>query len=261
MRTLSTLSAALITTFAIPGIAQEAPLPADLRLYPAGAEAKPRPWAIFFPRAMGIGALAPGNQYADLAAFLNERGIDVLLVDDDAALKRLKPPGSTGEKRAAIALDALAKLRANGRFDMRCPGVAVGWSRGGEGALTLAANRSGPDSGFRAAIVYYPSVGGQASPWPQTMAVLALQGAGDSVAPAAKLAALAAGRVKHDEHPFTIKLYPGAKHRFDVRYATDDPANGKQEKDFDAAAHADGLSAIDAFLKERGISGASCALD
>lgn len=252
---------AIAMAIAPAGLAAQEPLPADLHLYPAAADAKPRPWAIFFPRAMGVGTLAPGNQYADLAAFLNQRGIDVLVVDDDAALKRLKPSGSTGEKRAAIALDALAKLRAGGRFDMRCPGVAVGWSRGGEGALTLASDRRGPDSGFRAAIVYYPSVGGQASPWPQRLAVLALQGTGDGIAPAAKLEALATNRVKNDEHPFTIKLYRGAKHRFDVRYPTDDPASGREEKDFDATAHADALAAINAFLKERAISGASCALD
>lgn len=240
--------------------AQE-PLPADLHLLPAATDTKPRPWAIFFPRVAGIGTLAPGNQYADLAAFLNARGIDVLVIDDDAALKRLKPPGSSGQKRAAIALDALAKLRAAGRFDRRCPGVAVGWSRGGEGALTLASGRSGPDGGFRAAIVYYPSVGGQVSPWPQKMAVLALQGTADGIAPAKKLEALAAGRVQNDELPFTIKLYPGAKHRFDVAHRVDDPASAKAEKDFDAKAHADALAAIDAFLTERAISGASCALD
>src|SRR5690606_8969498 len=101
---------------AAPASAQDgAPLPADLHLIPAAADARPRPWAIFFPRAMGIGTLAPGNQYADLAAFLNQRGIDVLIVDDDAALARLRPAGSSGEKRAAVAVDALARLRANGR--------------------------------------------------------------------------------------------------------------------------------------------------
>ncbi len=30
--------------------------------FPASAEAKPRPWAILFPRAMGIGRLEAGNQ-------------------------------------------------------------------------------------------------------------------------------------------------------------------------------------------------------
>lgn len=258
MRLLIFLS---IAALAISGVSAQPPLPADLHLMTVADDGKPRPWAILFPRAMGVGKLAPGNQYVDLAAFLNQRGIDVLIVDDDAALKRLKPTGSTGEKRAAIALDALAALRGAGHFDMRCPGVAVGWSRGGEGALTLASDRRGIDSGFRAAIVFYPSVGGQPTPWPQRMAVLALQGADDGIAPARKLAALAEGRVKNDEHPFMIKLYLGARHRFDVAHPTDDPANGRIERDYDAKAHADALNAIDAFLKEQAISGESCALD
>lgn len=256
------LSLWLALLIAAPASAQvDMPLPADLLLRTVDAEPKPRPWAIFFPRAMGVGTLAPGNQYADLAAFLNQRGIDVVIIDDDVALKRLSPTGSAGEKRAAIAVDALRRLRAQGRFDMRCPGLVVGWSRGGEGALTLASSGSGTDSGIRAAIVYYPSVGGQPSPWPQRMAVLALQGTGDRIAPANKLEALAAGRTKNDEHPFVIKLYPGARHRFDVAHPVDDPAGPKIEKDFDAQAHADALAAIDAFLTERAISGARCALD
>lgn len=247
---------------AAPASGQDAaPLPADLHLFAAAPDRKPRPWAIFFPRAMGIGKLAPGNQYVDLAAFLNQRGIDVLLVDDDAALRRLKPAGSAGEKRAAAALDALARLRETGRFDRRCPGVAVGWSRGGEGALTLASQPSGADGGLRAAIVYYPSVRGQPSPWPQRLPVLALQGTGDGTAPSKKLEELAAGRVKTDALMFMIKLYPDAKHRFDVARPTDKPDSAAVEKDFDAAAHADALAAIDVFLAEHAISGASCALD
>jgi dienelactone hydrolase len=261
MRPLSLLWLPLLFA-AFPAYGQDAPpLPADLHLIPAAADAAPRPWAIFFPRAEGIGKLAPGNQYADLAAFLNQHGIDVLVVDDDAALERLGPTGSAGEKRAAIAVDALARLRAAGRFDRRCPGIALGWSRGGEGALTLASSRTGTDAGFRAAIVYYPSVRGQPSPWPQRMAVLALQGTGDGTAPAKRLEALAAGRVKNPEYPFTIKLYPGARHRFDVAHPVDDPGSVKTPDDFDAAAHAAALKAIDAFLTARAIGGQSCALD
>lgn len=238
-----------------------APLPADLHLVPVAPDTKPRPWAIFFPRAAGVGTLAPGNQYAELARYLNDRRIDVVIIDDDAALKRLAPKGSAGEKRATIAVDAITRLREQGRFDMRCPGVVIGWSRGGEGALTLASSEQGTDSGIRAAIVYYPSVGGQPSPWPQRMPVLALQGTADGTAPAKKLEALAAGRVKNAEYPFIVKLYPGAKHRFDVAHPVDDPASATTEKDFDASAHANAREAIGDFLFERGISFESCALD
>lgn len=260
MPRLALLLPALLAAAPLPA-QPPAPLPADLHLLPAAPDPKPHPWAIFFPRAAGVGTLAPGNQYADLATFLNERGIDVVVVDDDAALKRLDPSGSAGEKRAAIAVDALRRLREQDRFDTRCPGLVIGWSRGGEGALTLASSARGTDSGIRAAIVYYPSVGGQPSPWPQHMPVLALQGTADGIAPAKKLETLVANRAENHAYPFVVKLYSGAKHRFDVAHPVDDPASAKIEKDFDAKAHADALAAIDAFLSEQAIGGTSCALD
>ncbi|SKB70354.1 dienelactone hydrolase family protein [Sphingopyxis flava] len=261
MRALSLLCLALLLAASAAPAAARDTLPADLHLIPVATDTKPRPWAILFPRAEGIGRLAPGNQYADLAAFLNQRGIDVLVVDDDAALERLRPPGSAGEKRAAIAIDALARLRAMHRFDRRCPGLAIGWSRGGEGALTLASTPDGSESGFRAAIVYYPSVRSQRSPWPQRMPVLALQGTQDDTAPLKRLEALAATRVQNPGYPFIIKLYPGAGHRFDVAHPVDDPGSAAAPRDFNATAHAAALEAIDGFLTERAISGASCALD
>ena len=258
MRALSLLCLPLL--LAVPSAAGQEVLPDDLHLIPAAADMQPRPWAILFPRAEGIGTLAPGNQYADLAAFLNQRGIDVLIVDDDKALKRVKPPGSAGEKRAALAIDALRHLRAAHRIDRRCPGLEIGWSRGGEGALTIASTPAGPESGFRAAIVYYPSVRGQPSPWPQQLPVLALQGANDGTAPPKRLEALAANRAEGRRHPFIIKLYLGAGHRFDVAHPVDAPGSDTTPREFNAAAHAAGLEAIDAFLDERAISGASCAL-
>jgi dienelactone hydrolase len=227
--------------------------------YPAANDAKPRPWAILFPRAMGIGTLAPGNQYVEMARFLNARGIDAMVIDDDRALAILKPKGGAGPARAALATDALAHAREQGRMDMRCPGIAMGWSRGGEGALTLASGAEGGKTGIKAAIVYYPSVRGQPKPWPQLHPVLALQGTSDSLAPHNNLEALAAAR--SPQMAFTIKLYPNARHRFDVARPTDKPDAAAIEKDFDDAAHKDALAAIDAFLRDQGISGQSCALD
>jgi dienelactone hydrolase len=253
------IRALLALTAVAPLLVAASPAAQHYHWYPAADDAKPRPWAILFPRAMGIGMLAPGNQYVEMAKFLNARGIDAMVIDDDRALAILKPKGGAGPARAAIAADVLAHAREQGRMDMRCPGVAIGWSRGGEGPLTLASSAEGGRTGVKAAIVYYPSVRGQQKPWPQLHPVLALQGTGDSLAPHKTLEALAASR--SPQMAFTIKLYPNAKHRFDVARPTGKPDAAQVERDFDAAAHKDALAAIDAFLKDQGISGQSCALD
>lgn len=228
--------------------------------FPAGSDTKPRPWAVLLPRAEGLGRLAEGNQYWDLAHWLNARGIDALVVDYAKAASQVpSAKGKTGPKIAAIVADALAGERERRRMDMRCPGVAVGWSRGGEGALTLASADEHGRTGVKAAIVYYPSVRGQERPWRQLHPVLALQGEGDGIAPAASLRKLAEGR-SPSAMPFEIHLYPGAKHRFDVAHPVNDPT-GKTPADFDARAHDDALAAIGAFLDRYSISTGGCALD
>ncbi len=229
--------------------------------YPAASDAKPRPWALLFPRAMGIGRLVDGNQYVDMAKFLNGRGIDALVIDYDRAGKLVASGGGIGQKLAAIAADALADGRARGRMDFRCPGLAMGWSRGGEGALALASKAEGGKTGIKAAIVYYPSVGGQQRPWQQLHPVLALQGTNDSLAPHKKLESMAAGRVPKTIS-FEVKLFAGAKHRFDVTRPGDqsyDP--GVLPKDHDPVASMTAFAEIRTFLDKHGISGASCALD
>lgn len=240
-------------------LAAASPVRKHYHWFPAAPGAKPRPWAILLPRAEGLGKLAEGNQYWDLAHWLNARGIDALVVDYAKAASQVPSAKSkTGPKIAAIVTDALADAREQRRMDMRCPGVAIGWSRGGEGALTLASTADS-STGLRAAIVYYPSVRGQERPWPQRHPVLALQGEADGVAPATALRKLAESR-QPAGMPFEMRFYPGVKHRFDVAHPVNDPT-GKAPADFDARAHADGLAAIGAFLDRYSISTAGCALD
>ena len=228
--------------------------------FPATTDAKPRPWAVLLPRAEGLGTLAGGNQYRDLAQWLNARGIDALVVDYARAAALVpSAKGKTGPKIAAIVTDALADAREQRRMDMRCAGVVIGWSRGGEGALTLVSAAERGMTGVRAAVVYYPSVRGQERPWRQLHPVLALQGEADRIAPAAALRKLAEGR-QPAAMPFEIHFYPGAKHRFDVAHPVDDPA-GKTPADFDARAHADALAAIGVFLDRFSIGTGGCALD
>jgi dienelactone hydrolase len=228
--------------------------------FPAASDAKPRPWAVLLPRAEGLGKLAEGNQYRDLARWLNRRGIDALVIDYARAGSQVPSArGKTGPKIAAIVTDALADAREQRRMDMRCSGVAIGWSRGGEGVLTLASAEEGGRTGVKAAIVYYPSVRGQERPWRQLHPVMALQGEADGIAPAASLKALVEGRAP-TRMEFAVHLYTGARHRFDVAHPVDDPG-GKTPGDFDAQAHADALAAIGAFLDRYSITTGGCALD
>lgn len=228
--------------------------------FPAAVEVKPRPWAVLLPRAAGIGKLLQGNQYRDLAQWLNARGIDALVIDYDAAAGKVPAArGKTGPRIAAVVADALADSREQQRMDMRCPGLAIGWSRGGEGALTLASTEAGTNTGIKAAVVYYPSVRGQNQPWPQLLPVLALQGTGDGTAPAGSLAKLVSGRTGGGIE-FDVRLYEGAHHRFDVAHPVDDPS-GKAPGDYDAKASAAALAAIDRFLEKHNIATGGCALD
>ena len=227
--------------------------------FPASADAKPRPWAIMLPRAAGIGKLSRGNQYWDFAHWLNDRGIDALVIDYDAAAAKLPAArGQAGPRIAAIVADALTDSREQRRMDTRCPGLAIGWSRGAEGALTLASTEDGAKAGIKAVVVYYPSVRGQEQPWRQRLPVLALQGTGDGTAPAGSLSKLVSGRTGGME--FDVHLYDGAHHRFDVAHPVDDP-EGKTPGDHDPKASAASLAAIDRYLKKQGIAKSSCALD
>jgi len=249
-----------LLVFALAGSSHASPAGDDYYWYSAANDAKPRPWAILFPRAAGIGKLEPGNQYVEFAMLLNANGIDALVIDYDRAAKKIGAKGKTGEKLAAIARDALADYRSKDRMDVRCPGLAVGWSRGGEGALTLASAAEGGTTGVKAAIVYYPSVRGQSKPYVQLHPILALQGDSDALAPHVKLQELAESRTDKTI-VFQIELYPGAGHRFDLAKPIENPSSAETPKDYAPAAAEAARKSIETFLNAQGIAGSSCALD
>lgn len=245
---------------ALAGATEAIPASSDYYWYAAADDSKPRPWAILFPRAAGIGKLESGNQYVEFAKLLNANGIDAFIIDYDRAAKKIGAKGKTGEKLAAIARDALSEYRSKDRMDMRCPGLAVGWSRGGEGALTLASVTEGGTTGVKAAVVYYPSVRGQPKPYSQLHPILALQGDSDRLAPHKNLQALADSRADKTI-PFQIELYPGAGHRFDLAKPIEKPDSAETPKDYVPAAAEAARKSVAAFLNDQGIAGSSCGLD
>lgn len=113
--------------FALAGATPASPASSDYYWYAAADDSKPRPWAILFPRAAGIGKLESGNQYVEFARLLNANGIDALIIDYDRAAKKIGAIGKTGEKLAAIARDALSEYRSNDRMDI----VALVWLSAG----------------------------------------------------------------------------------------------------------------------------------
>lgn len=155
-----------------------------------------------------------------------------------------------------IVADAIADSRQQSRLDGRCPGIVFGWSRGAEGALTLASTEGGVDIGLKAAVVYYPSVHAQQRPWRQYLPVLALQGTSDRIAPAASLETLVSGRISEGK-AFDIHLFEGARHRFDVAHPVDRPG-GKTPADYDAKASAEALLVIDQFLETNKVAAGYC---
>ncbi len=248
----------LVLILAMPMLVSASAAQEHYHWFPASPEANAaRAWAVLLPRAEGLGSLAPGNQYWDFAHWLNARGIDALVVDYANAASRVpSASGPTGKKIAAIVRDALADARSRRRMDARCPGVAIGWSRGAEGALTMASSDGESDQGLKAVVAYYPSVRSQERPWPQRLPVIALQGDADGIAPASSLTSLVAGRVQTNL-AFEVHLYPGARHRFDVAHPVNNPT-GKTPADFDEKASADALAVIGTFLDRHGIRNDAC---
>ncbi|WAT17306.1 dienelactone hydrolase family protein [Aurantiacibacter sp. MUD11] len=187
---------------------------------PAGDTAQPRPWAIIIPGGGGMEVFGDTEHYFRWADWLNDRGIDVLLVDHATASTEL-PQGENERPdfwQARIVGHAVAAYRENGWLDPQCPGVAMGWSFGGAGALELAAG--GPDvlAGLVGAVGFYPLVAFQPDGYAPKVPVLVLQGDVDDTTTPQALANLAENAAGE---PITVELYVDGEHAFDVAGLTE----------------------------------------
>ncbi|MGC1270689.1 MAG: dienelactone hydrolase family protein [Croceibacterium sp.] len=180
---------------------------------PAAAPGKPRPWVVILPGGGGIKVFGDDRVYFDAARHWNAQGYDALIIHYQAVWDSLPGAkhGTAGQREARVFADGLTVAKQRGWIDAACPGLVVGYSMGGEGTLTLSADRS---TGLAGAIAYYRSVKGQPAGYTPAMPVLLLQGQADQVAPEADLDQFLARAT--DRTLVRVERYPGAHHGFDI---------------------------------------------
>ena len=198
-------------------------LTAGCATVPSGAEqhyyARPtaaagaNPGVVILPGGGGIEVFGDKQFYFDVAKEWNAAGFDALVVHYQAAAPLLAgvPQGPPGPMEAAVVADALAAAKRNGWLDTQCPGFAVGFSMGGAGTLTLAAN---PPANLVGAVGFYPLVVGQPEGYRPPVPVLVLQGNEDELTTRPAVDAFFAKATERER--FTVHYYPGAQHGFDI---------------------------------------------
>ena len=177
------------------------------------AAAGANPWVVILPGGGGIEVFGDKQFYFDVAKDWNAAGFDALVVHYQAAAPLIAgvPQGPPGPMEAAVVADALAAAGRNGWLDLQCPGFAVGFSMGGAGVLTLAAN---PPANLIGAVGFYPMVIGQPDAYQSQVPVLVLQGDEDELTTRPALDAFLAKVVQPER--FTVRYYTGAQHGFDI---------------------------------------------
>ena len=155
--------------------------------------------------------------------------------------------------------------------------VLLGWSHGGSTVLTTLTHRTplgefSDDVKFIEAIAFYPGCtpfAKDAAPAKISSPLTVLMGDADDWTPAAPCSAFVA-RLKNNDQPATITLYPGAYHDFDnpagkLRVRTEVPngVNGSKGVTVapDPKAREDAMARIDALLKKRGLTTAPLAVE
>ena len=221
------------------------------------AVVKPRPWAILLPGGGGIDIFGDeGAYYFSVADKLNARGFDVLVVHYQEDTRPAAEVGMAnyGAEIARSVIDAVSYQRGLNRMDMRCDGILMSWSLGGEGLLELAGRDRMALPGLRAAIAYYPSVQGRPAGFDPKIEVDILQGDADRLTtPEALRRFLGAAT---SQEAVTVHTIAGAQHGFDITTLTESQLEGRFAYDAASAARADAV--VDEVLGEMGYG---CALD
>jgi len=257
----------LVTLFLVASCATEAPAKDASDYYfwrPASEVGAERPWAVLLPGSSGMSIFDDDEHYFRAAAWLNERGVDALIVDYHGAARSVPDAqdGSPGDRMATIVAHAVKTQHALGRMSTNCPGIVVGWSLGAEGGWTIAAQRE-QTNGIRAAAMFYPTVR-RPLPYSNAIPVLVLQGAIDNVTPETELREFVAARPS-ESATINVVLLEGASHGFDVlsiaqaRSMRFPPLIGPRATfGYSAEATARAHVALTDFLSNQGISRAAC---
>jgi dienelactone hydrolase len=232
---------------------------------PARADGAARPWAIVLPGTSGLSIFDDREHYFRAAIWLNERGVDALVIDYHGAAPFVAAAreGTPGDRVVAVVADALNVERAESRMPERCPGAVIGWSLGAAAAWTMAAADS-RDAALKAVAVFYPALV-RARSYRNALPVLVLQGTADDVTPERELRAFVDGRAGRSASVEIIALQ-GAAHGFDVpslmppRETRFPPLSGRpQTFAYNAEAARGAQQALERFLRDHGVVGGTCS--
>ena len=196
---------------AIPGVSVSQQPPESYRVVrPAGNG--PHPAILFVSGCSGFTPHEAPGHYTRIAQEFAAEGFVVIFVDYLGARGRsicggmVRPGDVAGDILAAAAY-------ARARPFIRASEISViGWSMGGGGVLAaIAALPADAPAPFQKAVAYYPVCYGIETPWKTSVPLLMFLGGLDDMSPAWACQDLAK-RLP----PFEIRLYPAARHAFDV---------------------------------------------
>ena len=232
---------------------------------PASRDGAARPWAVLLPGTSGLSIFNDNEHYFRAAAWLNQRGVDALVIDyhGASALVPAAKEGTPGDRVAAIVADALATERGEGRMHGYCPGAVIGWALGGSGAWTIASTEP-IDPGLKAVAMFYPALL-RARPYRNALPALVMQGTADDVLPERELREFVARRLGRSA-PVEVVTFEGAAHGFDVpslqppRTLRFPPLTGQpQTFAYDQEATRSAHQALETFLRDQGVVGGTCS--
>jgi len=242
-----------------------ADVPADHYFWqPAKSDSAPRPWAVVLPGTSGLDIFDDHEHYFRAAVWLNERGVDALVIDYHGAIPLVPAAreGPPGDRIATIVADALKTERAEGRMREDCPGAVIGWALGGAAAWTLAAKPADP--ALKAAAMFYPALVNPRA-YRNAVPVLVLQGTSDNVNPEDELRGFVESR-SDTSAPVEIVALQGAANSFDVPSLVPartlhypEPFGVPRTFAYDAEADRTAHHALETFLRKEGIAGGACA--
>lgn len=232
--------------------------------------------AILLHGCGGLGANRKLNaRHAAAKDWLLERGIAVVFPESFTSRRFEEVCTVKMQARTIRQIDRVEDVMAAHRWLREQPGVDAkkivlwGWSHGGSTVLNTVTHKAmlaefSEDVKFVEAIAFYPGCSPFAkdnAPAKISSPLTILMGEADDWTPAAPCSAFVA-RLKNNDQPASITLYPGAYHDFDnpagkLRVRSEVPNGVNAGKGVtvgpDPKAREDAMAKIDALLKQRGL--------